>query len=151
MSESSGAFHYEPIAVSDESTVVAEFVPEPLKESTYQSEAALEAAFIGLLQSQAYDYLTITDTSQLEDNLRTQLSALNKIEFSDAEWQRFVRQYRREMAAPDASHALALLAALSQQTDLAVGCYCENETRCHRSVLRSLLAEHGARLAESST
>lgn len=83
------ATHFEPIAVSDESTVVAEFVPEPAKESAYQSEAALEAAFIELLEGQAYGYLPITSTSALEANLRAQLAALNKIEFSDAEWQRF--------------------------------------------------------------
>ena len=66
---------------------------------------------------------------------------------NEREWARFAARYRREMAAPDAAHALDLLAALSQQTDLAVGCYCENESRCHRSVLRALLAERGARLA----
>ena len=51
------------------------------------------------------------------------------------------------MAAPEASHALSLLAALSHSTNFAVGCYCEDETRCHRSVLRELLAEAGAKLA----
>jgi uncharacterized protein YeaO (DUF488 family) len=63
---------------------------------------------------------------------------------TQAEWARFVRKYRTEMAAPDARHALALLAALSHQTNCSVGCYCENESRCHRSVLRQLLKEHGA-------
>jgi uncharacterized protein YeaO (DUF488 family) len=51
------------------------------------------------------------------------------------------------MAAPEASHALTLLAALSQQSHFSVGCYCEDEAHCHRSVLRELLAEHGARVA----
>jgi len=63
-----------------------------------------------------------------------------------AEWARFVRKYRAEMAAPDARHALALLAALSHQTNFSVGCYCEDESRCHRSVLRQMLKEHGAEL-----
>jgi len=89
MTESVGALRYEPIAVSDESTVVVEFLSEPVKESAYQSEAALEAAFIELLQGQAYGYLPITSTSALEANLRAQLAELNKIEFTDAEWQRF--------------------------------------------------------------
>jgi uncharacterized protein YeaO (DUF488 family) len=62
-----------------------------------------------------------------------------------AEWARFVRKYRAEMAAPDARHALALLAALSHQTNFSVGCYCEEESRCHRSVLRQLLKENGAK------
>ncbi len=62
-------------------------------------------------------------------------------------WRAFARRYRAEMARPEAARLLALLAALSRQTDLAVGCYCEDEARCHRSVLRELLREHGARLA----
>lgn len=65
---------------------------------------------------------------------------------SDREWAAFARAYRREMKAPEARHALALLAALSHGTDLSVGCYCEDERRCHRSVLRELLAEQGAAL-----
>jgi uncharacterized protein YeaO (DUF488 family) len=68
---------------------------------------------------------------------------------SPAEWQRFVRRYRREMAAPDAKRTLALLAALSHTTDFSVGCYCEREERCHRSVLRALLEEHGASVVET--
>ena len=84
-----GGTRFEPISVSDESTVVAEFVPDPSKESGYQSEAELEAAFVKLLQGQAYEYLPITSTSALEANLRVQLSALNKIKFTDGEWQRF--------------------------------------------------------------
>jgi uncharacterized protein YeaO (DUF488 family) len=65
---------------------------------------------------------------------------------TQAEWARFVRKYRAEMAAPDARHALALLAALSRQANFSVGCYCEDESRCHRSVLRQLLKEQGAEL-----
>jgi uncharacterized protein YeaO (DUF488 family) len=63
---------------------------------------------------------------------------------TDKEWQGFARAYRKEMATPASRHLLELLAALSQRTDVAVGCYCEDESRCHRSVLRELLAEHGA-------
>lgn len=83
------ATHFEPISISSESTVVAEFVPDPSKETSHQSEAELEAEFIKLLQGQAYEYLTITSAVALEANLRTQLEALNKLEFTDAEWQRF--------------------------------------------------------------
>lgn len=63
-----------------------------------------------------------------------------------AQWNAFVRAFRREMAAPEAEHALALLAALSQRSDFSVGCYCEDEAHCHRSVLRALLIDHGATL-----
>ena len=62
-------------------------------------------------------------------------------------WRGFVRRYRAEMKRPEAARLLALLAALSHQTDLAVGCYCAEEARCHRSVLKALLQEHGANLA----
>lgn len=62
----------------------------------------------------------------------------------DTAWRRFVRRYRAEMKTPEARHALALLAALSRQTNLSVGCYCERAERCHRSVLGELLASHGA-------
>jgi uncharacterized protein YeaO (DUF488 family) len=60
------------------------------------------------------------------------------------EWTAFARKYRAEMATPDNGHALALLAALSRQTDFSVGCYCEDEAHCHRSILRALLIEKGA-------
>lgn len=65
----------------------------------------------------------------------------------DRSWRAFVNKYRAEMKRPEASRLLALLAALSRQTDFSVGCYCETEARCHRSVLRDLLREHGAKLA----
>ena len=61
-----------------------------------------------------------------------------------AQWAVFVRKYRSEMAKPEAVHALALLATLSHHGNFSVGCYCENEANCHRSVLRALLADHGA-------
>ena len=66
---------------------------------------------------------------------------------TEKEWQAFVRSYRKEMATPQARHLLELLASLSHRTDIAVGCYCEDESRCHRSVLRQLLTEHGAEVA----
>lgn len=65
---------------------------------------------------------------------------------SDADWLAFTKRYRAEMAQPDAQHALALLATLSTQANFSVGCYCEQEARCHRSVLRALLTEKGARV-----
>ena len=68
-----------------------------------------------------------------------------------AQWAAFVRKYRAEMAAPDCSHALELLATLSQQSNFSVGCYCEDETHCHRTVLRELLAEKGAKIAEPAS
>lgn len=63
---------------------------------------------------------------------------------SEGEWRAFVRKYRAEMAAADNARLIALLAALSRESSLSVGCYCEDEARCHRSVLRELLAEAGA-------
>lgn len=63
-----------------------------------------------------------------------------------AQWAAFAKKYRAEMATPDNSHALELLATLSHQSNFSVGCYCENEEHCHRSVLRELLAEKGASL-----
>ena len=66
---------------------------------------------------------------------------------TEAAWARFARKYRAEMQTPAAAHAIELLAALSHRTNLAVGCYCEDESRCHRSVLRDLLGKAGARLA----
>jgi len=63
---------------------------------------------------------------------------------TDREWAGFAKRYRSEMAKPDASRALDLLAALSRTADFSVGCYCEDESRCHRSVLRGLLRERGA-------
>jgi uncharacterized protein YeaO (DUF488 family) len=64
----------------------------------------------------------------------------------DAHWAAFAKRYRAEMAAPDASRSLDLLAALSQQSNFALGCYCADESRCHRSLLRQLLQDRGAAL-----
>ena len=80
---------YEPIAVSAESTVVAEYVPDAHQATAYQSEAALEQEMIRLLQTQAYEYLPVTSEDQLVANLRAQLEALNDITFSDIEWETF--------------------------------------------------------------
>ena len=67
---------------------------------------------------------------------------------SERDWKMFVRKYRAEMKAPDASRVLDVLAALSRQTNFSVGCYCPEERRCHRSVLRALLLERDAKVAD---
>jgi uncharacterized protein YeaO (DUF488 family) len=64
----------------------------------------------------------------------------------EASWSVFKKKFRSEMNGPDASKVLDLLAALSHQTNMSLGCYCEDESRCHRSVLRELLMERGASL-----
>lgn len=64
---------------------------------------------------------------------------------TDRQWQAFKKKYRAEMSQPDASRTLDLLAALSHRTNFSVGCYCEDEAHCHRSVLRELLTERGAK------
>jgi uncharacterized protein YeaO (DUF488 family) len=64
-------------------------------------------------------------------------------------WRSFVRRYRAEMKRPEAARLIALLAALSHQTNLSVGCYCADEARCRRSVLKALLQERGASFRES--
>ena len=66
---------------------------------------------------------------------------------TDRAWASFVKKYRAEMAQPPASRALDLLAALSRHANFSVGCYCAEEARCHRSILRALLTERGAKLA----
>ena len=63
-----------------------------------------------------------------------------------ADWARFTKKYRAEMAAPDAAHAVTLLATLSHTANFSVGCYCQDEQRCHRSVLKQLLIEQGAKV-----
>jgi uncharacterized protein YeaO (DUF488 family) len=64
---------------------------------------------------------------------------------SDAEWSAFARKYKKEMAAPGPKRDIALLAALSHRANFSVGCYCEDESRCHRSLLRQLLVDNGAK------
>jgi uncharacterized protein YeaO (DUF488 family) len=66
---------------------------------------------------------------------------------TDRRWATYARRYRAEMRKPSPQRLLAVLALLSRRTDFAVGCYCEDESRCHRSILRDLLSEHGAALA----
>jgi uncharacterized protein YeaO (DUF488 family) len=64
--------------------------------------------------------------------------------WTDKRWARFAKRYRAQMAMPSARHLIELLTAMSKQTNLSVGCYCEDESRCHRAVLRELLVEAGA-------
>jgi uncharacterized protein YeaO (DUF488 family) len=66
---------------------------------------------------------------------------------TDASWRTYARRYRAEMKRPEAQRLIQLLAALSQRTNFSVGCYCENESRCHRSLLRELLVEAGAKVS----
>ena len=79
-----------------------------------------------------------------------ELVAFAKEATNEKEWQAFGRKYRAEMATPETARTLDLLAALSKTSSFSVGCYCAEESRCHRSVLRELLREHGAEMAESS-
>jgi uncharacterized protein YeaO (DUF488 family) len=65
---------------------------------------------------------------------------------TDERWAKFEKAYRREMSAAAPAQIIALLAAMSQHVDFSVGCYCENEARCHRSILKDLLVETGAKL-----
>ena len=64
-----------------------------------------------------------------------------------AQWAKFAKAYRAEMKSPDCRHALALLAELSKHCNISVGCYCEDESLCHRSILRELLFDSGAEIA----
>jgi type I restriction enzyme R subunit len=83
--------HYNLVAENPESTVVAEYQPALRRERTYQSEAALEKAFIEQLQTQAYEYLHVTSEDELIANLRLQLEILNNFKFTDAEWEQFFK------------------------------------------------------------
>lgn len=80
---------YNMVASSNESTVVAEYIPDPTRSDAYQSEAALEQEFIRQLTAQGYEYLTIHNEAELISNLRRQLEALNDYIFSDSEWEQF--------------------------------------------------------------
>ncbi|KQY55152.1 DUF488 family protein [Lysobacter sp. Root494] len=82
-------------------------------------------------------------------NLAPSLETMKQAQTAEtpAQWNAFVRKYRAEMATPENSHTIALLAALSQQADFSMGCYCEDESHCHRSILRELLAAQGATFA----
>jgi len=81
-------------------------------------------------------------------NLAPSLETMKRGRYAttEREWAAFVRDYRREMSEPEAKHDLALLSAMSTVTDFSVGCYCESEARCHRSLLKELLAQSGAKL-----
>jgi uncharacterized protein YeaO (DUF488 family) len=76
-----------------------------------------------------------------------ELLKFGRVAENEKQWRTFARKYRAEMKAPDKKRLLDLLAALSRQTNFSVGCYCADETRCHRSILRELLAESGALFA----
>ena len=90
MNEAPAPHRYEPIALSNESTVVAEYVRDGgAREEGYQSEAALERELIQRLEAQAYEYLPLTSETELISNLRRQIERLNKVCLSDAEWERF--------------------------------------------------------------
>jgi len=84
----------------------------------------------------------LPELSPSEATVKLGLGAAN-----ENDWQKFTRKYEKEMSAPTASRALDLLAALSRSADFSVGCYCEDESRCHRSILRQLLKKRGAKLA----
>ena len=64
--------------------------------------------------------------------------------FTAKRWARYAKSYRQEMKRPEARRLIALLAALSSASDFSIGCYCEDESRCHRSLLRDILVEAGA-------
>jgi uncharacterized protein YeaO (DUF488 family) len=83
----------------------------------------------------------VPDLAPSEELVRLALGARG-----EREWRRFERRYRAEMKRPPAARLLALLAALSPQAAFSVGCYCADGSRCHRSILRALLEERGARV-----
>ena len=91
---------YNIVLSTSESTVVTEYEPQGSRSDAYQSEAALEDAFIKQLESQGYEYLTIHDSDGLIANLRVQLEKLNDYNFSDGEWDRF---FNNEIANPNES------------------------------------------------
>ena len=79
-----------------------------------------------------------------------QTMKLGQAATTPVQWAAFAKRYRAEMAAPDPRRSIELLARLSHDADFSVGCYCENEAHCHRSVLRALLLENGAVLAQGT-
>ncbi len=102
--------------------------PRGVKKAEYSSQNWYDIWYPNLSPS--------AETMKLGRNVKT-----------DKEWRAFEKKYRSEMATPDNSRSLELLAAMSHQTNFSVGCYCEDETRCHRSVLKQLLIEKGAKIA----
>jgi uncharacterized protein YeaO (DUF488 family) len=101
--------------------------PRGVKKSEYSSGNWYDVWFPNLAPS--------PETLQLGQNADT-----------DAKWKAFLRKYQAEMAQPDKSRTLDLLAALSHESNFSVGCYCANEQHCHRSVLRALLTARGAKV-----
>ena len=75
-----------------------------------------------------------------------ELMKLGQAAETEKEWNLFAKKFRAELSNPEKSRILDLLAALSHESDISIGCYCKNEARCHRSILRELLAERGAKL-----
>ena len=75
-----------------------------------------------------------------------EIMKLGQTATTPAQWGQFTKAYKREMAEPAAKHAIELLAALSHTVDFSVGCYCEDESHCHRSILRQLLSDSGAEI-----
>lgn len=78
-----------------------------------------------------------------------ELMAQGQAAQDEKDWAAFRRKFQAEMKQPDASHVLDLLAALSHQSSFSLGCYCEDESRCHRSVLRELLTQRGATISDT--
>lgn len=76
-----------------------------------------------------------------------ELMALGRAAVTDAQWKHFEKAYRKEMALPDASHVIDMLAAMSRSANFSVGCYCDDEARCHRGILRQLLGEREAQFS----
>ena len=93
-----------------------------------------------LLASRDFYDVWVPEVAPSEALLKTAIESGDDI----AKWKTFVRRYLREMKRPEAARLLDLLAALSHHTNLSVGCYCADEQRCHRSMLRALLDERGA-------
>ena len=81
---------YNIVTESEESTVIAEYKSQVVRSEAYQSEAELEKEFLRLLQSQGYEYISVRLEKDLLDNLRVQLERLNRFQFSDGEWSRFL-------------------------------------------------------------
>ena len=101
--------------------------PRGVKKSEYSSQNWYDVWFPNLAPS--------AETMKLGRSART-----------EGEWKAFLRKYRAEMVTPEKSRTLDLLAALSHKSDFSMGCYCPDEQRCHRSVLRALLLERGAKV-----
>ena len=93
-----------------------------------------------------YSKLNFYDVWQPLLSPSPELMAVGKSAQTEKDWQAFFKKFRKEMQSPDASRLLDLLASFSHTTDFSVGCYCEDEGRCHRKVLRELLGERGADL-----